>query len=68
MLASMHDHDIASEIQRRGLEVEYLRELAATLGFEEAEGWSDEVFQALERASPEQRRVAAIRTIELTEP
>lgn len=62
----MKDSEIASEIQRRGLEVEYLRELAAALGFEEREGWSEAVFQAMEKASPGQRRKAALRTLELS--
>jgi hypothetical protein len=56
----MTDEEIAAEIQRRGLEVEYLRELAAALGFAEAEGWSAEV------AEPHQRRAAALRTLELS--
>ncbi len=61
----MRDDEIASEIQRRGLEVEYLRELAASLGFAEEEGWSEAVFEALEHASPEQRRGAAERTLKM---
>lgn len=61
----MKDSDIAAEIQRRGLEVEYLRELAAALGFEEKEGWSEAVFQAMEKATSSQRRSAALRTLEL---
>jgi hypothetical protein len=61
----MKDEQIATEIQRRGLEIEYLRELAAALGFAEDEGWTEEVFSAIERASPEQRRTAAIRTLRL---
>jgi hypothetical protein len=61
----MTDEEIAAEIQSRGLEVEYLRELAAALGFAENEGWSEDVFAALEAASHEQRRAAAERTIRL---
>jgi DNA-binding protein H-NS len=61
--ASMTDEEIAAEIQSRGLEVEYLRELAAALGFAEEEGWSEEVFTAMEAATHEQRRAAAERTI-----
>jgi hypothetical protein len=61
----MTDEEIAAEIQRRGLEVEYLRELAAALGFAESEGWSEAVFCAMEAASHEQRRAAAERTIRL---
>jgi hypothetical protein len=61
----MTDEEIAAEIQSRGLEVEYLRELAAALGFAENEGWSEDVFAAIEAASHEQRRAAAERTIRL---
>ncbi|MEX2582723.1 MAG: hypothetical protein WD766_05595 [Gemmatimonadota bacterium] len=61
----MHDHEIAAEIQRRGLEVEYLRELAAALGFAEDEGWTEAVFAAMESASHEKRRAAAERTLRL---
>lgn len=61
----MEDQEIADHIQRRGLEIEYLRELAAALGFGMDEGWSEEVFIAIERATPEERRRAALRTLEL---
>jgi hypothetical protein len=63
----MKDEEIAAEIQRRGLEVEYLRELAASLGFLEEEGWSDAVFAAIEEANPAQRRRAALRTLRLSD-
>ena len=63
----MTDEEIATEIQRRGLEVEYLRELAAALGFAESEGWSEAVFDAITDASPDQRRAAALRTISLAD-
>jgi|GEM_PF-1200389 len=59
------DQEIAEEIQRRGLEVEYLRELAAALGFAEEEGWTEEVFLAIEVARIEVRRRAALRTLEM---
>jgi len=61
----MKDDEIAEEIQRRGLEVEYLKELAASLGFSEDEGWSEDVFLAIENASYQQRRCAALRTLRL---
>lgn len=61
----MEDQEIAAEIQRRGLEIEYLRELAAALGFADDEGWSEAVFEAIERATPEERRRAARRTLRL---
>ena len=63
----MTDEQIATVIQGRGLEVEYLRELAAALGFAEEEGWSEALFEAIERASSEQRRAAALRTISLAQ-
>lgn len=63
----MNDQEIAAEIQRRGLEVEYLAELAAALGFASEEGWNEDVFAAIERATHEERRRAAMRTLNLTE-
>jgi hypothetical protein len=62
----MEDHEIAAEIQRRGLEVVYLSELAAALGFAVEEGWTEEIFNAIERATLEQRRSAALRTLQLS--
>lgn len=62
----MRDEEIAEEIQRRGLEIEYLRELAAALGFDDAEPWSEETFEAIDRATAEQRRSAALRTLRLS--
>jgi hypothetical protein len=63
----MTDEEIASQIQQQGLEIEYLRELAASLGFAEEEGWSDAVFEAIEHASLAQRRAAALRTLGMAE-
>ena len=62
----MEDQEIAAEIQRRGLEIVYLSELAAALGFAVDEGWTEEIFAAIERATLEQRRSAALRTISLS--
>jgi hypothetical protein len=62
----MEDREIAAEIQRRGLEIVYLSELAAALGFAVDEGWTEEIFAAIDRASPEQRRSAALRTLQLS--
>lgn len=59
----MQDHEIAAEIARRGLELVYLSELAASLGFASDEGWSKAVIDAIEGATPEQRRRAALRTL-----
>ena len=61
----MTDEEIAASIQRLGLEVEYLKELAASLGFSPDEGWSEDVFEAMDRATPEQRRRAALRTLSM---
>jgi hypothetical protein len=63
----MTDEQIAAAIQSRELEIEYLRELAAALGFAENEGWTEDVFAAIESATPEQRRRAALRTLALAE-
>jgi hypothetical protein len=63
----MNDDEIAREIQSRGLEIEYLRELAASLGFADAEGWTEALFEAIDHSSPEQRRRAALRTLALQE-
>lgn len=65
-MEELSEEQIAAEIQRRGLEVAYLSELAAALGFEEEEGWSEAVFAAIDGASPEQRRGAALRTLRLS--
>ena len=62
----MQDEEVAKEIQKRGLELEYLRELAAVVGFADAETWSIETFEAMERATPEQKRSAALRTLDLS--
>jgi hypothetical protein len=63
----MNDEEIARQIQGRGLEIEYLRELAASLGFADSEGWTEAVFEAIDHSSPEQRRRAALRTLALHE-
>lgn len=62
----MEDQEIAAEIQRRGLEIVYLSELAAALGYAVDEGWTDEIFAAIERATLAQRRSAALRTLHLS--
>lgn len=59
------DEQIASEIQRRELEIEYLKELSASLGFSDQEPWTEETFQAIDSAPLVQRRRAAIRTLRL---
>jgi hypothetical protein len=57
------DAEIAEELAQRGLEVLYLQELAAALGFAADEGWSEAVFEAIEHAGMEERRRAALRTL-----
>ncbi len=64
-MRELSDQEIAEELQRRGLEVEYLRELAAALGFAEEEGWTEEVFLAIEVAQLDVRRRAALRTLDM---
>ena len=59
----MTDDEIAAQIQGQGLEIEYLQELAASLGFAEDEGWTEAVFEAIEHASDLQRRRAALRVL-----
>lgn len=65
---SPSDEWIGSEIRRRGLELEYLRELSAALGFEADEPWNPATIAAIEGAPPEVRRRAALRVLSLTEP
>jgi hypothetical protein len=60
---SLSDAEIAAELARRGLEVLYLQELAAALGFASNEGWTEEVFEAIQRAGLDERRRAALRTL-----
>jgi hypothetical protein len=63
-LESMTDDQLSCAIREGGLEVEYLRELAASLGYAESEGWTEEVFAAIECATYRQRRSAAMRTLD----
>jgi hypothetical protein len=59
----LSDAEIAEELARRGLEVLYLQELASALGFSDDEGWTEELFEAIQRAEIDQRRRAALRTL-----
>jgi hypothetical protein len=61
------DDEIGDRIRGRGLEEEYIRELMASLGFDPAEGFSNAGIEALENATMEQRRRAALRTLALAE-
>ena len=63
----MTDERIGEEIRGRGLEEEYIRELVASLGFQPGEGFTDDSIRALETATMEQRRKAALRTLELAD-
>jgi hypothetical protein len=61
----MTDQEIANEIAARCLEEEYLRELLASMGHDPGDGWTDAAISALDSASPDQRRRAALRTLDL---
>jgi|1186.fasta_scaffold1235899_2 hypothetical protein len=61
------DEEIAEQLQGRGLEEDYVRELLASLGFDPADGLTAAAIHALDTAEMEQRRKAAIRTLELGE-
>ena len=63
----MTDEEIAEQLQGRGLEEEYVRELLASLGFDPADGLTEAAIHALDTAEMEQRRKAALRTLELGE-
>lgn len=63
----MTDDEIGEQLRGRGLEEEYIRELMATLGFDPAEGFSDDAIRALDEAPMDLRRRAALRTLELAE-
>jgi hypothetical protein len=63
----MTDEEIAEQLQGRGLEEEYVRELLASLGFDPAEGLTEAAIHALDTAEMEQRRKAALRTLALGE-
>jgi hypothetical protein len=61
----MTDEEIAEQLQGRGLEEEYVRELLASLGFDPADGLTEAAIHALDTAEMEQRRKAAMRTLAL---
>jgi hypothetical protein len=63
----MTDEEIAEQLQGRGLEEDYVRELLASLGFDPADGLTEAAIHALDTAEMEQRRKAALRTLELGE-
>jgi len=63
----MTDEEIAEQLQGRGLEEEYVRELLASLGYDPADGLTEAAVHALDTAEMETRRKAALRTLELGE-
>jgi hypothetical protein len=63
----MTDDEIGEKIRGRGLEEEYIRELMASLGFDPAEGFTNAGIEALDTATMEQRRRAALRTLALAD-
>lgn len=66
-VADDSDERIGEELRRRGLELEYLRELSAALGFSEDEPWNEATFAAIDAADPAVRRRAALRVLQLAE-
>lgn len=63
----MTDEEIGERIRGRGLEEEYIRELLASLGFDPAEGFTMDGIEALEKATLDQRRRAALRTLAMAD-
>jgi hypothetical protein len=63
----MTDEEIAEQLQGRGLEEDYVRELLASLGYDPADGLTEAAIHALDTAEMETRRKAALRTLELGE-
>ena len=63
----MTDDEIGEQLRGRGLEEAYIRELMASLGFDPAEGFTNDGIEALDNATMEQRRKAALRTLALAE-
>jgi len=61
----MTDDEIAEQLKGRGLEEEYVRELLASLGYDPADGLTEDAVHALDSASMDVRRKAAIRTLSL---
>jgi hypothetical protein len=59
----MTDDEIAQQLQGRELEEDYVRELLASLGFDPSDGLNEAAVHALDTASMEQRRRAALRTL-----
>lgn len=66
-MSDLSDDEIGERIRGRGLEEEYLRELLASMGYDPGEGFTDAAIRALETATLEQRRTAALRVLLLAE-
>lgn len=64
---SLSDEEIGERIRGRGLEEAYVRELVASLGFDPGEGFTMECIAALEHATHDQRRRAALRTLAMAD-
>ncbi|HEU4560585.1 MAG TPA: hypothetical protein VFS20_22225 [Longimicrobium sp.] len=62
------DDEIAEQLKDRGLEEDYIRELMASLGFDPGDGLTEEAIQALDTATMDVRRKAAMRTLQLAPP
>jgi hypothetical protein len=63
----MTDDEIGQRIRDRGLEEDYIRELMASLGFNPADGFTMDGIDAIDKATIEQRRKAALRTLAMAE-
>jgi hypothetical protein len=63
----MTDEEIGARIRELELEEDYVRELLASLGHDPAEGFTMDGISAIETATHEQRRRAALRTLALAE-
>jgi hypothetical protein len=63
----MTDDEIGEQIRGRGLEEEYIRELMASLGYDPAEGFTNDGIEAIDNATMEQRRRAALRTLAMAD-
>ena len=61
----LSDEQIGERIRALELEEEYLRELVVGLGFDPAHGFTEACIHAIEHATLEQRRGAALRTLAL---
>jgi hypothetical protein len=61
----MTDEEIRQALEVRDLREAYLVEVAVQLGFDVTEGWTEAAFNAIESASMDVRRAAALHVIEL---